>query len=258
MKQEYKITFAKGYNWCIPEGYTIYNALDENDLGDFVNFCDNITEIEDAIYEINLIFTDKRESHEDWIELTREENITRYIILDSNYKGNEHLDLSLLCKECSIDSTKYIYAKATYIPDEPKEEHPPIVEGKVYSLDFRYQDNWVIDTVPFKGLGLSSFATIDEIFAIIAKDKQPFTLDIICTKKREIHEGWIELYENSGFTYQLSVSNLEGYKGICPIFLSSRVIDVIGFYPKYIYIKKYESKGVSNSILHRLLKIFRK
>ena len=240
MKQEYKITFMKGYNWCIPDGYTIYNALDENDLRDFISFCDNITDKEDALYEISLISIDKDESHNGWIKLISTNNDSKYLVVNHDaYKKNEYLDFTLLCKECNINPSKYMYVKSTLLPEESKEKHPPIVEGAIYSLGFKYQNNrWYVDTPPFKETELSYFATIWDLFAVIAKDKKSFTLDIICTMRREVHEGWIELYENSGFTYHLDVHGLKDYNSENHIFLSSQVIDAIGFYPKYIYLKK--------------------
>lgn len=250
----------KGYNWCIPEGNTIYNALDRTELEDFVDFCDNITEIEDGLYEIDIIFTIEKEVHDDYIELTYIKDYEYFVLSGDSYNGKNHLNFTELIEYYNIDSPKYIYVKATLIPEENEEKHPPIIEGKIYSLDFKHKDNhWFVDSPPFKDAELSYFATIWDLFAVIAADNQPFTLDVICTKKREAHEGWIELYENSGFTYHLDVNGVTGYKSENHVFLSSQVIDAIGFYPKYIYIKKQPKTSIkSKEILHKLLKIFRK
>ena len=192
------------------------------------------------MYEICLISIDKEESHNGWIELISTNNDSKYLVVNLDaYKRNEYLDFSLLCKECNINPSKYMYVKSTLLPEEPKEKHPPIIAGDIYSLDFKFQNNcWYVDTPPFKEIDLSGFATIWDLFEVIAKDKKSFTLDIICTMKPEYHEGLIELYENSGFTYHLDVRGLKSYKNADHIFLTRKVIDAIGFYPKYIYLRK--------------------
>ena len=253
MRQEEFFSFSRGWNMCF-YNYNLYSYIVDDD---FEYFCDTITEKkENALYKIDIIFTDEKENHKDWIELIHIKDNEYYVVDGDNYKGKSQLNFTELIKFCYIEPPKYIYAKTTLIPDEPKEKHLPIIEGKIYSLDFKHQNNhWFVDTSPFKDVELSYFATIWDLLAIIAADKQPFTLDVICTKKREAHEGWIELYENSGFTYHLDVNGLKGYESEDHIFLSSKVLDVIGFYPKYIYIRKKTKH--SKNFINRLLQWFR-
>ena len=112
------------------------------------------------MYEICLISIDKEESHNGWIELISTNNDSKYLVVNLDaYKRNEYLDFSLLCKECNINPSKYMYVKSTLLPEEPKEKHPPIIAGDIYSLDFKFQNNcWYVDTPPFKEIDLSGFA----------------------------------------------------------------------------------------------------
>ena len=143
MRKEIKFTFLSGYNWCFPEYSSIYDAMDENDLGDFIDFCDHVTEIEDSLYDIDLLFTDEKEYHKDYIVLTYLRDAIYCILGENKDESKSHWNFTELVKHCHIDSSKYIYVKTTLIPENKKEKYPPIIEGRIYSLDFKFQGNQI-------------------------------------------------------------------------------------------------------------------
>ena len=134
------------------------------------------------MYEICLISIDKEESHNGWIELISTNNDSKYLVVNLDaYKRNEYLDFSLLCKECNINPSKYMYVKSTLLPEEPKEKHPPIIAGDIYSLDFKFQNNcWYVDTPPFKEIDLSGFATI------LVRSETDYSFCVATTQKRRV------------------------------------------------------------------------
>lgn len=238
MRQEETFMFAKGLNMCFY--HNVYEFLSDDD---FENLCDNITEKEDSGYYIDIIFSDTKEDHKDWLELACEKN-NEYLITDiSSYKGKSNLVFTELLDYSAITFPKYIYIKASFIPEEEKKEekYPSMMEGIIYTINFQYQNKWLVNTQLFSGKELSELGNLDKLCNKIANGKKSFSLEVVCSNRKGIYKDWIELSIWKGFEFcGCEVHGLEGYKEDegCPTFLFYDVFDFVGFIPRYIYLKK--------------------
>lgn len=113
---------------------------------------------------------------------------------------------------------------------------------KVYRLSFVFvpEDNlWYID-IPWPGdrYNLAMVAGSNKLLDFLCEDNNYVTVDVLPRNKREQHEGYFECEQTASSLFGGSFYNVHGLEGfthdiwICPVTLC-----VLGYYPKYIYIK---------------------
>lgn len=116
---------------------------------------------------------------------------------------------------------------------------------KAYRLSFIFvpEDNlWYID-MPWSGdrYNLAMVAGSNKLLDYLCerKNNNYVTVDVLPRSKHEVHEGFFEYERTTSSLFRGSFYDVHGLEGfthsiyICPVTLC-----VLGYYPKFIYIKK--------------------